>query len=567
MATPDPGKDEPRRPWVTLLLFAVHMVTTLVARITGAGRDPEKETRRVERYLLIVVRTYTSLDRVIELLHLLKAESGIAVKFTVQRGSKFSRELTEQLQAEGAHVLSWREASRQQWDAVFAAYAHKRLAQLRGPLFVIPHGVGYNRRRFASTRDSSSSVGLSRYELTRRGRVFPSRIGLSHDEQRSRLCQEARDRAVVIGDFVLDKLIANMRRRQEIRQALGIGSRRLVVLTSTWGCNSTMRAQTDLIRKLLARLPADEYAVALLLHPNIWHGESAVEIRAHLSDEIDSGLLLIAHQTWQAPLVAADVVIGDHGSVTGYAVGLGLPVLLAANGENELDPGSPVCALHKALPHLCTLTDLRSQIEQAISEHDPARWIPHTATIFGLPGEGLKATLAVLFELMNLPIPTKSPRPKQVRMPAVEKGDLITAYRVLVRVDQTDAHALIERYPAIITTPDDAPGSVLVACHDEIDQTVKDNAEIFVHSAPSTAGEAERWARGCLADCPGTALAAAVIGGGCLLLFRDGTSVTTTRGDPFAAAAVLYHLRVNGVPYTAAEIAVAMGETHTVVET
>ncbi|WP_157529623.1 hypothetical protein [Nocardia sp. NRRL S-836] len=466
-------------------------------------------------------------------------------------------------------MLTWQEARQHTWDAVLAAYITKRLAKIRGPLFVIPHGVGYNRRRFASTRDDSS-VGLSRYEHTYQGRAFATRIGLSHEEQRSRLFEGARDRAVVIGDPVLDKLVASVVLAPQIRQSLKAGSRRLIVFSSTWGrCSALRSAQRDLIRHLLAQLPADEYVVAMLLHPNVWHGESEVEIRSQLADEIDSGLLLIDHNTWQAPLVAAHLVIGDHGSVTAYAVALGLPVLLAADGATELDPGSPVHDLHTALPHLCTRSELRSQIEQAIDNHDPTLWKPYTTEIFGLPGEGLKATLAVLFELMKLPMPARPPRPKPVRLPEVKKGQEITSYRVSVQLDQDCANGTVERYPELVSTADDVPGSVIVSCHREVDQTVKDNAEIFVRDDPIPVEEAEHWIRACLADCPGTALsAAALTGGGCVLMFREDTCFITARGDPFVVAAVVYQRRISGCPDTPVEVVVTMGGwPHTVVVT
>ena len=50
-------------------------------------------------------------------------------------------------------------------------------------------------------------------------------------------------------------------------------------------------------------------------------------------------------------------------------------------------------ALHAALPRLCPDTDLRTQIERAIDEHEPERWAPYTARIFGLPGEGVEPVM------------------------------------------------------------------------------------------------------------------------------------------------------------------------------
>ncbi|MFC7740294.1 hypothetical protein ACFQXA_03960 [Nocardiopsis composta] len=60
--------------------------------------------------------------------------------------------------------------------------------------------------------------------------------------------------------------------------------------------------------------------------------------------------LIPPEQGWQAALVAADAVIGDHGSVTYYAAALGRPVLLAAFDEGEVLPGSHIDLLGRAAP-------------------------------------------------------------------------------------------------------------------------------------------------------------------------------------------------------------------------
>ncbi|WP_370468446.1 hypothetical protein [Streptacidiphilus sp. P02-A3a] len=87
----------------------------------------------------------------------------------------------------------------------------------------------------------------------------------------------------------------------------------------------------------------DEYRVAAVLHPNIWHGHGTGQIRTWLDRACRNGLTLIDPlDGWRQALIAADAVIGDFGSVSYYAAALGLPVLLGAASGEVLDPDSPV---------------------------------------------------------------------------------------------------------------------------------------------------------------------------------------------------------------------------------
>lgn len=525
--------------------------------------EREKETRQGRKHLLVVVRNETSLDRVLEVLHAIGEDIVLAVKFVIDVGSKFAGEIAAQLRRLGCDVISWEEAKRQRWDAIYAAHVNNHLAELNGPLMVMAHGVSYNRILPETTGgDISHPVGLSRHELTSDGKVFPTFVGLGAPEQLSRMFQGARDRAVLVGDPVYDKLMAGRRLRRKSRTALGVGSRQFVLVSSTWGDFSTFRARRAMIKALLAVLPSDEYVVGLVAHPNIWAEESLFELRNGLVNELDSGLLLIDSTTWQAALIAADLVIGDHGSVTNYAVGLDLPVLVASNGEKELHPDSPVTWLHTKLPRLGHSECLRTAVERALAKHDPTRWQDLVREIFGLPGKGLEATVNALRALLNEPPLATLPRTRQMRMPRVHRGQPVTAYRVNVR---PDGH--LERHPAIVTEPADTGQSVLVVLDEEVCPIMRDNAEIIVQIGQLTEREAEEWIQETLAKHPGVGLVAAAIeGGGCVLVFGDRSRVTTARGDPFVAAVTLYQWYVDGNPFTAREFVMTMGRaTHTIV--
>ncbi len=528
-------------------------------------RDHEKETRPVRKHLLVVVRNFTSLDRVLELLHALTEDLCLAIKFVVDAGSKFANGITERLRSLGMDVISWEQARQQPWDAIYAAHVDKRLAQLRGPLLVTAHGVSYNRIRSESTGgDTSYPAGLSPFELTAGGQVYPAFIGLGHPEQLSRIFPEGRAHAVLVGDLVMDKLVANRHQRRKIRDQLGVGDRQLICVSSTWGDHSTVGTQLSMVKRLVAELPSDEYVVALVAHPNVWIGGSPYELRMEFDDQLDSGLLLIDLTCWQAALVAADLLIGDHGSVSNYAAGLGLPVLIAADGDAELHPASPVSWLHARLPRVDHAAPLRRQVERVLAEHRRDRWREYTQEIFGLPGKGLEATANAVRALMNVPPLRRTPRPKAVRMPKVHEGNPLTSYRVVLRPGEV-GH--VERHPAHVTTPATVSESILVALAEEVCPTTRDNAEVLVHTERLPAEEAQTWLKEALIDCPSAALvAAATEDGGVALLFSDGMRLTAARGDPFVAAVAVYWWRLGRLPTTARTFVLTMGnKTHTVV--
>lgn len=294
--------------------------------------------------MLAVVRTLTSATRVMDVLPLLRARDGIELYITVNPGSAFTAGLDAYLESlDGITALSWSAATRRGFDLAVACTVNSSMRRLRAPLVVLPHGAGYNRLVRPTTGDDVSPAGLSRQELTWRGRVVPAVIGLSHEEQLERLrrsCPQALPLARVVGDPCFDRLLASLAERDRYRRLLGaVGGRRLVVVSSTWSEHSLLGRCPDLPLRLVRELPADEYAVAVVLHPNIWARHNPLDL---LREAVSAGLLVVPPQNgWQAALVAADWVVGDHGSVSLYGAALDRVTLLAATGEAELAPDSP----------------------------------------------------------------------------------------------------------------------------------------------------------------------------------------------------------------------------------
>ncbi|MFD5466649.1 hypothetical protein ACFWIQ_28025 [Kitasatospora sp. NPDC127059] len=470
-------------------------------------------TRPVKARVLAVARTLTSATRVLDVLALLNPD-GIERYFTVNPGSAFAdRALDEYLHGlPGYTVLDWEDAVRRRFDLAVACAVHASMHRLDARLVVLPHGAGYNRLVTESTGDTVTAAGLSRNELTHRGRVFVDVLGLSHPEQLDRLrtsCPEALDVARVVGDPCFDRILRSERSRDGYRAALGaVDGRRLVVVNSTWSEHSLFGRHPDLPQRLVRRLPADEYTVAVVLHPNIW---SRHDPEALLDDARRMGLRLIPpHQGWQAALVAADCLIGDHGSVSVYGAALARRTLLVATGAAELDPHSPSYAFGQAAPALDPDGDLAAQLEHALTT-DPAGLTYLTDRSLAHRGTSARILRPLLYSFLDgLDEPPGEPALPPYPRPVSQPGstDRPTAYDVEGKSEGTEVS--LRRYPF---RPDDhTPRGFHALTDDHPGDALRYTAEVLARTEPYAELPATHWLAGTAAELPGLAVAVAALG-------------------------------------------------------
>jgi hypothetical protein len=245
--------------------------------------------------------------------------------------------------------------------------------------------------------------------------VLPTRAQV-HRLRRS--CPEAAAIAVIGGDPCYDRLVASLPSRDRYRQALGTGDRKLVAVSSTWGPGSLLSRAPDLLADLIRQLPSREYQVAAIVHPAVWSWHGGRQVRAWFADCVREGLVLVPpEEGWRAVLAAADLVIGDHGSVTCYAAAAGIPVMLASFPASEVEPGSPVARLSRIAPRLRVGQPAASQLERAA-----AAWRPeHHSLVQGLvtdvPGRSADVIGPLLYRLMRLPAPAAWPGVPPVPLP------------------------------------------------------------------------------------------------------------------------------------------------------
>jgi hypothetical protein len=132
--------------------------------------------------------------------------------------------------------------------------------------------------------------------------------------------------------------------------------------------------------------------------------------------------LLPAAEGWRGALVAADVVIGDHGSVTFYAASLGVPVLLAAFPAEDVAPGSHVALLGRTAPRLVPGQPMLPQLEQVVSTYRPGRYARVRSQVTSVPGQAQQIIRGVIYHHLGLPEPIGVPDLTPVPLPRPLSG-------------------------------------------------------------------------------------------------------------------------------------------------
>ncbi|WP_399139632.1 hypothetical protein Q3A86_19540 [Streptomyces sp. NBUA17] len=453
------------------------------------GEDADRWiTRTGCQRVLFVVHNVTSATRLLDVLPLFHSDVRVQMFATCTGSSPFLAGVPELLARAGLPVLPWEQAKDTDFDLVVSASYGGELGSLRGKLTVLSHGTGYNKRLSAPDSPVSRTTeppvfGLAPDWLLEDGRPLATATVLSHPEQLDRLrssCPEAAPTVVLAGDPCYDRILAALPQRDRFRRALGVGpGRRLIVVSSTWASRSLFgggRAggadeqgadepgAADLLPWLLSRLaaelPADEYRTAAVLHPNIWYGHGPGQVQAWLDSARRAGLEAIPPlDGWRQALIAADCVLGDHSSVTYYAASIGVPVVLGAFPQEDLDPRSPVAALGRTAPRLLRRGSLRAQIDRAIDAHHPDRYKALAEQTSSSPGESAVLLRRLFYGLMGIPEPEAHPALLDpLPLPPYTPTRVTAPIRVLVRQLSADPPELaVTRYAVVGDAPDPDP--------------------------------------------------------------------------------------------------------------
>ncbi|MGK5529522.1 hypothetical protein [Streptomyces sp. URMC 129] len=384
-------------------------------------RQGEWATVPVRRTVLAVVHTLAYAQRVMDVVGLLRADPRIQIVFTAAPHA-FGAGVAEHLLHRGIAVVPWRQAVTAEFDLALAA-GSQGIDRVRAPLIRLPHGAGHIKllRRAGNGEDRTPGM-LSRRHLVHDGRVVPAAIAFSHERDLralARSCPEALPVATVVGDPCHDRIVAGLPRRAAYRRALGLsGDERLVVVASTWGRSAAFGHFATLLPRLLAELPGDRYRVVVLAHPNVWAAHGSWQIRGWLADSLRRGAVLVPPEAdWEPLLIASDVIIGDHGSVTAYGTLTGVPILMACRPGRDIAADSPAAALAAVAPALSPTEPLPDQLRSAAERYRREDHQRIGALLSSEPGRFNACMRTLMYRLLGLDEPTSPPGPDQRPLP------------------------------------------------------------------------------------------------------------------------------------------------------
>ncbi|NBE51915.1 UDP-N-acetyl glucosamine 2-epimerase [Streptomyces boluensis] len=495
------------------------------------GVDAQRwSTFHGERTIVAAARTVTSTVRILETVPaLLRDDPRITLVFAYDPTSAFNNGVLDVLHDAGCRVMPWEQLARHEPDLIVSASENVDVPDGQCPVLVLPHGVGFQKHVPDSRSSATRLSGMVPDALLDSGRAW---LAVSHPDQADQLIAhrpKAAGRTLLVGDPCFDELLISRPRKETYRRALGVPEgHRLVVVSSTWGRTSLLGRHTDLPTRLLAELPYDEYRVAAVVHPNVWSAHGPAEVRRLLASALDSGLILLPPvHTWRAGLVAADLVVGDHGSVTLYGAALGKPVLLAAFGDDAV-AGTAASTLREHAPRLDLGAGLRRQLEQAAEDKEQATEPAGEAVArraFSDTGRSWSRLRSSLYRLVRLDEPVRSAAPlRALAQPRLTLPE-VTSWTVSSTAwsDAGRSHVSVCRYPAVAAgsvapgveageAPEAAPYVHLACRADERDRRLAESASVLLREESSPSGElAAHWLRDTLTSYPGCSLAATYV--------------------------------------------------------
>jgi hypothetical protein len=354
-------------------------------------------------------------------------------------GSNFNNHVAAMFDALGAQLVKHGELD-VHVDFIMTATENANVDDVHAPIFYLPHGVGMHKNLPISGKVGMKVSGT--VDQLRPNSV----VGMSYGSSQN---------GVLVGDPSYDQMLNSGHLVHVYRKVLGVRQRKLIVIASTWSEHSLMGRFPKLAAELLSQLDYDEYALAIVMHPNIWDYDSALEIERIFRHEVSSGACIIKpDQGWQATLLAADVVIGDHGSLSLYAAAIGKPLLLTSK-TSQTTENTVMDTLLDHAPILIPELDIAQQIHAVLA-------LPNLQHIgqraFPLPRQSLSIIQKISYQRLNLvplappeELPAAKPstisrEPRSFAVYTWVENDAIHVKRIPLRFDKGTEDELHQRY-------------------------------------------------------------------------------------------------------------------------
>ncbi|MBB4957697.1 hypothetical protein [Micromonospora polyrhachis] len=325
------------------------------------------------------------------------------------------------LAAAGGVRIPWQELDIAYFDLVLAAEP-TLVSGISGPAIVL--GPDPIQQETAGPRGVElPGVELPGAEAPPGHRSTPRSWALAHQRQRDRLRARYSGPAlpcVVVGDPTYDRLIASKPMRSDYRTAVKVCAGQNLVLVALAGDpGSWFDRSTKLLRRLSRELPAVKYRLMLLLPSGAGYAPGIRQARARISGADGNRFMLIEPEIdWRSILIAADQVVGEYGTVTGYAAAIGRPVWLT-DGPKTGVPGSIAESVLSVASFIDPVVPLCQQIPTSVARRAAGRY-EIVDRLTSMPGRSACALRSQIYPLLRLDGPQGRTRYRPVPVPKLE---------------------------------------------------------------------------------------------------------------------------------------------------
>lgn len=365
---------------------------------------------------------------------------------------------------------------RNHFDLAIACSPNGSIERIEAPLLILQHGPALSKP--AAKNDTLALIDRLRERHYQSLLLAPSNNdGLGKSPHWLRV-----EKA---GDPIYDSLTAHAQFCATYKEALQVHDQKLITISSTWGPSSLISKHPLLAKRLLQTLPANEYALALVLHPYVWAAHGEWQIKTWFRRELNAGLLIIPHmQGWQATILASDCAVGDHGSVTHYAAALGIPTILAASSVTSSERETSI--VENTMAHSKFFEDAGDVIHFVDGLAKNENSISPTADeVFPYAGQAIKRIRSFAYELLGIPEPRHTNDLLDIAPPKPISAKNY-AYRTTARriSQEKGTNIEIKVYPVALPSDDISYDGMIIAFVHATPNNLNQEANILVEMTP-----------------------------------------------------------------------------------
>ncbi len=269
------------------------------------------------------------------------------------------------------------------------------------PTLRIPHGM-------AGKRVDGESWFFGKHCFNENGEIPYTRI-LVYSEAEMRLAITYnplfKDKVVVAGNLKSDSLFMKLKNRDKIRNQMGLQQEEtLILIVSTFGPTSLMNTIGEVLLSEAAHL-SSQFRFALCIHPL----EHAIKIDEefnwleYLSKLRSKGFLVLEpSEDWEYYMLACDILLTDHTSLSLYGVSLGKSFIYVPIPETAIEKNGFIWELMNISPLLSSdASNLEDCIVRAKNSYCKDKLKNLNGKFCSFSGEANVITKSAIYDILN----------------------------------------------------------------------------------------------------------------------------------------------------------------------